>query len=80
MSLSPLSLGYQKQRRLPGVDLIFPGYVLFLSPLPGLVRQLTWLASVDSVRQETIVRLAHNTYDITETEHTVYPASVPQER
>lgn len=62
------------------MDLIFPGYVLFLSPLPGLVRQLTWLASVDSVRQETIVPLARNTYDIAETEHTVYPAGVLRER
>lgn len=47
------SPGNQKQRWLPGVDPVLPGHVLFLSPLPGLVRQLTQLASTDSILQET---------------------------
>lgn len=53
-----LSQGNQKQRWLPGMDPVLPGHVLFLSPLPGLVWQLTQQARIDSIRQES-VRLWH---------------------
>lgn len=46
------SQGNQKQRRLPGVDPVFPGYVLIFSPFPGLVRQLAELAGMDSVNKK----------------------------
>ena len=36
------------------MDPLLPGHVLFLSPLPGLVRQLTQLARVDSIRQDAV--------------------------
>lgn len=36
------------------MDPLLPRHVLFLSSLPGLVRQLTQLAHVDSIRQETV--------------------------
>lgn len=44
------------------MDPVFPGYVLLLSPLPGLVWQLTQLASIDSVRPESVAPLAHIGY------------------
>lgn len=31
------SQGNQEQRRLPGVDPVFPGHVLIFAPFPGLV-------------------------------------------
>ena len=43
MFLYLLSQGNQKQRWLPGMDPLLPRHVLFLSPLPGLVWQLTQL-------------------------------------
>lgn len=49
-----LSQGNQKQRWLPGMDPVLPGHVLFLSPLPGLVWQLTQQARIDSIRQESV--------------------------
>lgn len=74
-----LSQGNQKQRWLPGMDPVLFGHVLFLSPLSGLVRQLTHLASMDSIRQETvwlwhILVISYRHDEITETECTVYRA------
>lgn len=36
------------------MDPLLPGHVLFLSPLSGLVRQLTELVSMDSIQQEAV--------------------------
>lgn len=53
--LRSVSQGDQEQRRLPGLDPLLPGHVLFLAAFPGLVRQLTGPgAALDSAPTATL--------------------------
>lgn len=58
MSFLCVSQGHQKQCRLPCLDPLLPGDVLFLAALPGLVWQLTGTPSWTAACWEAI-RLSH---------------------